>query len=297
MNSVPKNQGKACDAVLKILEGRLGKQRENWIPDSPGNAGVEVTCSIGATTFALEHTRIDQYPGRQMDDQQFLRILEPVMHRLNSDHLLPVDSSLHLIVPVHAARGIKRHKVESIGNRLREWILWSVDALRLDGQGRTVEIWSEPAGVPFRVTLQRTLGAGGVLGALTVGRYVPPDLEQLRQMRIHKALIDKCPKLHVCKRAGAVSILILEDSDISISNPIVIGLAVQAEIPKHNMPPDEIYLLDTYFDRWKIWGLKRGEVLWPPRTTSGEDYEEFDSGALRDVLALRNDVASNDRNR
>jgi len=59
------NEGKACDGVLRRLEKREGATRANgrWPEREHHAAPVEFVCSIGARTFAVEHTGIEPFEG------------------------------------------------------------------------------------------------------------------------------------------------------------------------------------------------------------------------------------------
>jgi hypothetical protein len=52
------NEGKVCDAVIRILEARGGKVRQNVrLPERERHAApIELVCDIGDQLFAFEHT-------------------------------------------------------------------------------------------------------------------------------------------------------------------------------------------------------------------------------------------------
>jgi hypothetical protein len=59
------NEGKACDAVIRVLEAPEGQTREGLrSPEQDGHvAPIELTCRIGNPLFAFEHTGIEPFPG------------------------------------------------------------------------------------------------------------------------------------------------------------------------------------------------------------------------------------------
>jgi hypothetical protein len=61
------NQGKACDAVVRVLEERASATRRNpRYPEKDGSAPpVEYVFELGDTTYALEHTIIEAFERRR----------------------------------------------------------------------------------------------------------------------------------------------------------------------------------------------------------------------------------------
>jgi len=114
----------------------------------------------------------------------------------------------------------------------------------------------------------------------------PRGLPLEREERIRAALRKKGPKLHAEHTAGARTVLILEDDDAALSNPIVIGAALHTELAKLNYAIDEMYLVDTKLpDRWQVWRIKQGAKLWPTRSESPEMWE-FPPAQLTDLFAV-----------
>jgi hypothetical protein len=118
--------------------------------------------------------------------------------------------------------------------------------------------------------LQHGGGATGKAGAVArgAGRFFSP-------------LWIEGPKLLAERRAGARAVLILENDDGALSNPIEIGAALQAELAGSEFTIDEVYLIDT--DRAADWLMKQGARWWPQRYESPRSWE-FSPDALRDIL-------------
>ena len=93
-------------------------------------------------------------------------------------------------------------------------------------------------------------------GSLFIGRHdqeVATQLEDSRHVRIRRALRCKLPKLRKCAEIGDVTILILENADISLSNHSLIAKAVEAELPAQGFRPDYIFIADTALgDIWDV---------------------------------------------
>jgi hypothetical protein len=66
------NEGKACDAVIRVLEAREGANRYDVrFPEQEGHAApIEVACHIGDRLFAFEHTGIEPFPGHMQMERE-----------------------------------------------------------------------------------------------------------------------------------------------------------------------------------------------------------------------------------
>jgi hypothetical protein len=60
----------------------------------------------------------------------------------------------------------------------------------------------------------------------------------------------KLPKLHDCAVFGDVTFLILEWSDIALSNHILIAQALESVLSDRTDWPDNVFLADTSSDHW-----------------------------------------------
>jgi hypothetical protein len=279
------NEGRCCDAVLSILEGGQGGAREILSMDTPQSRGVEIRCRIRGTVYALEHTLVDPYPDKRRDDREFLGVMGELERSLSRSTGLRTDGSYHLYVESHAFRGRRRPQIPLIQEGIRAWVLANAHRLEPPAIGHTQELSAGPPSVPVRVRLQFTLWPGWG-GLLLTGRMAPPDLPRERRERLSAALLKKGPKLHAEHTACARTVLILEDDDVALSNPIEIGAALHAELAKLNYSIEEVYLVDTkLLDRWQVWRMKQGANLWPTRLENPELWE-FPPAQLNDLFAV-----------
>lgn len=283
MTSNRKNEGKCCDAIMRVLATR---ERASYtvkdLPDSRPHGGVEVVCGLAGEEYALEHTVIEPYLERIADDQQFLNFLEPLREDLNAGGVLPKEGAYELVVDIHALRGIKKSQIHSVRSALRSWVVETVSKLARPDPGRMNYVRETPSGVPFSVSLQRVWWDGGTM---KIARFAPQNQEALRRSRIRDSLAAKCPKLAVCKREGAISVLILESDDDALSNVVVIGKAVRAEMASVDTPPDEVYLVETNPSQqiWTVYALKLGPAYWPSEIWHDLQSNEFDPLRLDDL--------------
>lgn len=105
---------------------------------------------------------------------------------------------------------------------------------------------TEIDGIPLSVSLVVHWSERGHHdGALFLSRTVGEDVEDLRKTRIGTALDKKLPKLDACRAEGDVTALILEYSDIALSNQVLIAQALEAVLADRDDWPDHIFLVDT----------------------------------------------------
>jgi hypothetical protein len=102
------NEGKACDAVLRVLEEREGKHRENVrLPEQEGHAApIELACRIGDRLFALEHTGIRTVPGHMQMEAEANSLFRPIETLLAGK--FPPHDTFELSIPLNALQGLRR---------------------------------------------------------------------------------------------------------------------------------------------------------------------------------------------
>jgi hypothetical protein len=274
-------EGKCCDAILRVLEREFGAVRADLrFPEREhDSAPVELTCTIGATLVALEHTRLEAYPMQMQDGVRFAGALERLEKDL--DQLLPRNSFFMLSVPSNAFDGRSANEAQAIGDRIRDWVLAVASAMSATSRfdGRRADI----PGVPFTVALDRANGMPWEEGRLLIARFMPSELEAKRAARVKTALDGKLPKLAAWKDRGAATVLVLENDDIALSNVALIAAAVQAADPAPALLPDRIYEIDTPGSPWTVWTLRRAPG--PIALDGPPEWSDLDPTSLQDVLA------------
>ena len=285
------NEGKACDAVVRLLEGRAKAQRADLSHPEKDGIGppVDLRLKLGKHNYAIEHTQIEAFPGQIRMDAEFEQFIRPIINHLSGG--LPKPGVYHLYFPTNARLRVKANQLNRIRSDFKEWIREHAQLLQeknpekptrqRNPRGFNEQYSAKPPGFPYEVTLQRE--AHWSLsprhdGVLLVARYAPKDVEVRRTTRLQEALERKCPKLQICKEEGARTVLVLEDGDISLSNYALIADSL-AGLPKMHIDlPDEIYLVETAIDRWTVRRLKYEENHLP-----GDDWTEFESADLIDI--------------
>lgn len=66
-----RNEGKACDAVVRALESRERQRRTDVVrPDVPGRISqVDFQVRLGAQVYAIEHTQIEAFENQVGSDR------------------------------------------------------------------------------------------------------------------------------------------------------------------------------------------------------------------------------------
>ena len=83
--AIQNNEGKACDAVVKLLEKRTGKNRADVShPEKIGiGPPVELRLRLGKQSYAIEHTQIEAFEGQIHTAEEFGQFISPVTNELS----------------------------------------------------------------------------------------------------------------------------------------------------------------------------------------------------------------------
>ena len=295
------NEGKACDAVIHVLERGLRKQRGKirHPEKEPGEPPVELRVPIGGRQYALEHTLIEPFTN---EIKQYFNVLKPIANHLKK-HLpegLPGLESYQLHVPVDAELPSGKARAEALEN-LVNWILETEQRMRKKsleaheiGQSpyrADRQVWQRPPLLDFEVGLWRWPHASAMRkppGDLEIRRSCPADLEQRRGKRLQAAFRDKCPKLEQCRvawrRLTVRTVLVLESDDIALTSVELVAEHVKTIVTQRNDAPDEIFLVESESDPWRVWPLKQDQDHWPE---TGRGLTLFSKDELADVTWCR----------
>ncbi len=256
------NEGKACDAVIRLIEAREGATRKNMrFPEQENHAApVELVCDIGNLIFAFEHTGIEPFTGHVQ-----LQVKAPIQLKPIKDALagaLPSTEDFELHIPARALEDLKGQKLEKAQKSIIEWIKKVAVTLPIADLGRYVTPIKKVSlpDVPFEVSLHRCTTGGYRAGVFNVVHQINGVLEDYRLTRIREAYNRKGPKLAAWRRdKGARSILILEDNDIQLTNSQLVADTIARIEQESEEIPDEIYLVETSIDApWFVWALRIG---------------------------------------
>ena len=294
------NEGKACDAVLRLLERRSCEPRADLRFPDRDRVGppVELRARLGAQEYAIEHTRIEPFPGQIRTGKQFSQLVAPVQEAVSGT--LPGPAYYELLFPLDPSLNEPSHRLVEHVETLVHWVRKEAGPLYMRSRAalaseRSPRYFREsttgtPPGFPYPVTLCCSLGiapAGHRWGGLSCARIAPGDdrLECLRAKRLRQALCDKCPKLDRCRDEGARTVLVLESDDIALTDQSSVRALLPDLLAKRSDVPDEIYLVVTQVDSWLVYPMKVGdEVLFSEEVPIFDVFEKKDLVDLTSAL-------------
>ena len=281
------HEGKACDAVIRVLEAREGQTRRDVrSPEKDGHpAPIELTCRIGDRLFAFEHTGIEPFAGHVQLEAEAETHFRPI-ERMLADKLPPTDV-YELHIPLKATQGLRKRELQQIQTALAEWVEATAPTIKATPYGSYLKPIQKvrPPGVPFDVSLHRFLPAAPLPGRFQIVHLVTGNLEEAREHRLREACAKKFPKLEVWRRSsGARTILILEDNDLQLTNPQrVFDVLTQVENTIEGKP-DEIHLVSTMIDNpWYVHALRIDDHTYYWLSESRQCMTEIDSKTLDDL--------------
>jgi hypothetical protein len=288
-----KNERKICDAVARVLEERAGMKRSGArTPEKDGQgAPVEYRFDLGQKNHALEHTIVEAFDRQIHSGVDFNTLVNPIIKEIGDT--LPKPGVYYVTFPLDATDRVERRDFPALQMAVGSWVrnaagrLYARQMQMADGEyyGKDFNLREMPPSVSFELHMTRSLFRGippRANGRLFLSRFAPKNREELRGTRMQRALDTKCPKLRQCKEEGARSILILENNDIALTNPIVVGDSVRALLKGRDDVPDEIFLVDTCVDGWSVWSLYRDGIFWPDEETATR-YREVNPKMLDTV--------------
>jgi hypothetical protein len=281
------HEGKACDAVIRVLEAREGQSRRDVrSPEKDGDAApIELTCRIGDCLFAFEHTGIEPFAGHVKFEAEAKRHFDPIRTMLAGR--LPPKDVFELHMPAMATQGKRKRELEQIQGALVEWIVAiapTITAAPYASYAKSIQK-VRPAGVPFDVSLHRFLPAAPVPGHFQIKHEISGNLEEAREERLREACARKFPKLEMWRQnSSARTVLILEDNDLQLTNPQrVFDVLTQVESTIAGRP-DEIHLVSTMIENpWYVHALRIDDHTYYRLSEFRLCMTEIDSSTLADL--------------
>lgn len=187
-----------------------------------------------AVPLAIEHTKVETFSNRYLDDARFLKVFGPLETEFKN--YFPYAISLWL--PTFAVRpGLDW---DSIRASLRKWLLENVQSLPERRSQHSVP------GLTFQISVyKRSKGPNWFM----VGRMIPTDLNEKAELakRWSATLTNKDEQLRRYREAGARTLLLAESDDIALVDIQILYMAflcAQSKTPTPNI--DEIWMVYTY---------------------------------------------------
>ena len=106
-----RNEGRACDAVLRVLEHRSSEVRADLRHPEKDGVGppVDLRVRIGATQYALEHTRVEPFEHEIRTRRLVSRLAGPVERAVSGT--LPGEATYQLRLPLDPSLGVRKHEL------------------------------------------------------------------------------------------------------------------------------------------------------------------------------------------
>lgn len=281
------NEGKACDAVIRVMEERSRAQRSDlWSPEHKADPDpVDFAINLGQQLVVMEHTVIEPFDGYMHLSAQGETHFDPIVD-LVSDHL-PTPDHYELQIPAGALRHLHRRELRAVQERLAAFVIAQAPHLPLHRLGH----WHKPMkcdlpGVPFPVMLHRVERLGPRQARFTVVQVVDHTLEDQREARLRQTCAKKFPKLANWRaKAGARAVLVLEVNDMILTNAEYAWRAYAKAESEFPNPPDDVYLVITFIpEMWWVVPLRLGARTYFDLGI-GERMSEWDSAQLADLRA------------
>jgi hypothetical protein len=278
------NEGRVCDAVIRLLENRTQLKRRDLCPHAEAGNGknVEARFRLGSQEYAIEHTRINSFDNQVGVELLFDEFRRPIVAKLAG--ALPGRGYWKLCLPSNIGRRFKRRDFATAQGVLIEWLPTAAAKLLSERASGKRPIWSgNPPGLNFNVTLLHEANATGIDehdGLLLIMSEGPIMIDERRRKELADALECKCPKLQSCKDAGAISVLALETNDWTTCHLFLVPELWNALATRQDAP-DEVYLVDTTAGGfWAVVPLTRGT-----KVLSGQVPVEVFPQQLADITA------------
>lgn len=293
MSPVMKNEGKLCDAAVKLIEQRTGEERENVRCPEKDHVGppVELRLKFGTQEYAIEHTKIEAFECEISRGVSLKCLTGPVEKALCGK--LPGPALYTMYFPPDCGLSVRKSDLKKHQEKLAEWVLENAQFLYGKIQGRIGgksqdSVTEEPCGFQYEIGLSCVITgvpSDQKPGRLGAGRWVPEGLEALTKRRLRRALYKKLPKLLDCKGEGARTVLVLESDDV-ITGADPVGKALvelQGEFAGELPFPDEIYFAKTPSNEgsWAVWRMKFDRQRW-----SWEDLTEYTEFCVDELTDL-----------
>jgi hypothetical protein len=276
--------------VLRWLEARLIVERADLrSPEKAHDAApVEITCRLGAQLYALEHTGVEPFDGHVRLQAEAERDFGPIYDGVAG--LLPPGDLFELQIPARAMQSLSRQRRATVQSAIVSWVLAKAPAVVRSPFGRfAAPVTREaPPGVPFQLTLHRHSKPSSVGRDFTISHIVQSATAvEDREARLYQACARKFPKLAQWKaKAGARTILVLEDNDLQLSNPQVIYEALAAAERRLADRPDEVHLVVTCVEpEWWHFRLRVDDLTYYQLSQLGGQMTLFDPAQLTDLMA------------
>jgi hypothetical protein len=256
-----------CEGIIRYLERREGATRcDVQVRDrgnhTPADARVEMTFRLGKQLYAIEHTGIEPFDGFMEHQNRASTLFTPLEADIAAAlrTLLTPGVVIEMHIPIDAFMSKKMPEVRALQAALTAHVRLTAPTLpaRRYADYRGTLVTSQPAGVPFSVSLIRFDGFGNLPGRFQL-KHLASGSAGSRAARLQRACDDKFPKLAMWKRSdNARTILVLEDNDVQLTNQSIVAETFLPIAKSHADVPDETYMVATCNSPWYAWPILVG---------------------------------------
>ncbi|TBG03765.1 hypothetical protein [Rhizobium leguminosarum] len=251
-----KNEERICEAIIRLLEARSGNARSaSTRPERDSSRpGVEVRFTIGDRRYAIEHTTIEPFENHIQAGVRFTKFAGAILDALRGT--MPGPGTYQLSFPIDPSANHKAAALAALRQPIIDWVHEAANEMfqecpEPEGRDRRPHGYNgmretDIGGLHLNLVRQLHWSMSGKHdGLFTIARRTGGDLEPARVARLQNALGDKLPKLLACGEDGDVTVLVLEFSDIALSNQVVIAQALESVISEQVRMPDQVFIADT----------------------------------------------------
>ena len=120
---MPRNEGKACDAVVRLLELRSGAARRDIRRPERDHVGppVDLRLRLGNQEHALEHTLVEPFENHIKTGVVFREIIAYI--RANTGDVLPGTPYYELHVPIDVRLPNRKAERQEALSNLVDWLI------------------------------------------------------------------------------------------------------------------------------------------------------------------------------
>jgi hypothetical protein len=218
--------------------------------------------------IVAEHTVIESYAHQIHDNSRIGEFLPGFADRFGNS--LAAPGHYTLCIHPQGIAGVPRKKMAQALDELEIWVrMQQIPSPKIPLREPN-HVEASPPSVPFPVTLFRFQCAPEDDGSLNTGLLGSGDREAGRIERVRDAFRDKTPKLEAARVADGITLLVLENRDFIMANPVVIAQAVGAVGSTYSPVPDAIVCVDTTAGEgcWLTYRIKMKD-WWSPAALDG----------------------------
>lgn len=208
--------------------------------EQPGRRGCDAIAQIGSERIALEHTTLDPYQDRRLDDDRFRRVVMPIVPAVES--AFP-DSWVELEIPVHAIP--TGHNWQLLSRQLRDSIINALSKMQIARYYDLSRTRFDFTDIPFPVWISRQ--PVDVRPRCIIFRQAPTDVYQQLERDIQRGLVAKSNQLAPYRQQGYRGVLLLDFDDVVLLNQDLVAgsfARAAAATPEASLI-DDVYLVDA----------------------------------------------------